>query len=171
MLRSEGWSGQTGDVPIPWPGHPPLVLRVTWGEEGHTADWPVNVIDPSTLPPPDVLRNLTLEQLLDVLASTRPLHQAVVEALVKRGRKKSSDIELDPHKRVNTAAFLLQRTKRLAVALERLRERLERPVGSVEALDWRLFGPIGPRAWPKHCAARPVPSMRPSSPWRNWHWL
>jgi hypothetical protein len=89
---------------------------------------------------------LTLETLLDILASTRPLHKAVVEALGKRRCRKSSDVELDPHKRVNTATFLLQRTKRVAMALERLRERLERPVGSVEALDWRLHGPIGPRA-------------------------
>jgi hypothetical protein len=146
VLRSETWSGQTRDVRVVWACRPPVVLRVTWGEESHTADWPVNVVDLSTLPPPDVLRDLTLEELLDVLASTRPLHQAVVEVLVKRGRRKTPDVEPDPHKRVNTATFLLQRTKRVALALERLRERLERPIGSVEALDWRLLGPIGPRA-------------------------
>jgi hypothetical protein len=146
VLRSDSWSGQPGDVSFPWAGHPPVVLRVTWDPEGHTADWPVNVVDLRTLPPPDALRNLTLEELLDVLASTRPLHQAVVDVLGKRGRRKTSDVELDPHKRVNTTTFLLQRTKRVALALERLRERLERPVGSVEALDWRLHGPIGPSA-------------------------
>jgi hypothetical protein len=145
ILRWDSWSGQP-DLRIPWMDSPPLVLCVTWGVEDHTADWPVNVVDLRTLPPPEALRNLTLEALLDILASTRPLHKAVVEALGKRGRRKTSDVELDPHKRVNTASFLLQRTKRVALALERLRERLERPVGSVEALDWRLLGPIGPRA-------------------------
>jgi hypothetical protein len=146
VLRSEAWSGRTDPVRIPWDGRPPVVLKVTWGEDGHTADWPVNVADLRTLPPPDALRDLTLEELFYVLASTRPLHQAVVELLGKRGRRKMSDVELDPHKRVNTASFLLQRTKRMALALERFRMRLERPVGSVEALDWRLDGPIGPRA-------------------------
>jgi hypothetical protein len=147
LLRSESWPGQPRDVPVPWGDRPvPFVLRVTWGEQGHTADWPVNVVDMRTLPPPDALRNLTLEELLDILASTRPLYKAVLEVLRKRECRKPSDVELDPHKRVNTATFLLQRTKRVALALERLRERLERPVGSLEALDWRLLGPIGPSA-------------------------
>ncbi len=94
----------------------------------------------------DYLRDLTLEELLDILASTRPLHKAVLEALRKRGCRKGCTPELDPLKRVNTATFLLQRTKRVALALERLRERLERPVGGMDALRWRLLGPIGPRA-------------------------
>jgi hypothetical protein len=131
---------------MPWECDPPVVLRVAWGEQNHTAGWPVNVVDTRTLPPPDALRNLSLEELLEVLSSTRPLHNAVVEVLRRRERRQSNDVELDPHKRVNTATFLLQRTKRVALALERLRERLERPVGSVEALDWRLLGPIGPSA-------------------------
>jgi hypothetical protein len=146
VRRSDMWSGPPGDLPVPWDGHPPVVLRVTWGELDHEADWPVNVVDMGTLPPPDALRNLTLEELLEVLASTRPLYQAVVAVLRRRERKKSGDVELDPHKRVNTATFLLQRTKRVALALERLRERLERPVASADALSWRLLGPIGPNA-------------------------
>jgi hypothetical protein len=145
LLCSDSWAGQPLHVSIPWTDHPPILLRVTWGE-GHTADWPVNVVDLRTLPPPDALRNLTLEELLEVLTSTRPLHTAVVEVLGRRKRRDASDVELDPHKRVNTASFLLERTKRVALALERLRARLERPVGSSEALDWRLNGPIGPRA-------------------------
>jgi hypothetical protein len=147
VLRRESWAGQPGDVHIPWGDRPvPFILHVTWGEQGHAADWPVNVVDTRTLPPPDALRQLTLEELLDILASTRPLHRAVVEVLRKRERHKSSVVELDPHKRVNTETFLLQRTKPVALALERLRERLERPVASLEGLDWRLRGPIGPSA-------------------------
>jgi hypothetical protein len=34
----------------------------------------------------------------------------------------------------------------VAVALERLRQRLERPVMNPEAFDWRLRGPVGPMA-------------------------
>jgi hypothetical protein len=36
--------------------------------------------------------------------------------------------------------------RRLARALEGLRERLERPASSRDALHWRLFGPFGPVA-------------------------
>jgi hypothetical protein len=107
----------------------------------------VNVLDPATLPPPDELASLSLEELIQVLGSTRPLHVAVVQALQRRLRQRSSaDVQLDPHRRVNTETFLLRRTKRVALALERLRERLERPVLTREAFEWRLRGPVGPLA-------------------------
>jgi hypothetical protein len=50
---------------------------------------------------------------------------------------------LDPHKRVDTSSFLLQRTRRLSWALAALRERLSQPVPSREALEWRLRGHCG----------------------------
>ena len=53
---------------------------------------------------------------------------------------------LDPHERVDTSTFLLQRTRRVSWALDALRTRLERPVASGEALDWRLRGPVGVQA-------------------------
>jgi hypothetical protein len=106
----------------------------------------VNVVEPASLPAPEVLRDLTLDSLVDILGSTRPLHLAVAHVLKKRARQQSTDIELDPHRRVNTETFLLRRTRRVALALERLRERLERPAFSVDALDWRLKGPVGPLA-------------------------
>jgi hypothetical protein len=85
--------------------------------------------------------------LVEVLGSTRPLPQAVDDVLRKRKRVPvPDDSPLNPLKRVNTEAYLLRRTKRVALALDRLRERLERPVLSREALDWRLQGPIGPAA-------------------------
>jgi hypothetical protein len=99
------------------------------------------------LPPPEALRSLTLEELLQVLASTRPMPQAVAEVLKKRQNKRAEgDTELDPLRRFDSQSFLLRRTKRLAAALERLRERLERPASSREAFEWRLFGPVGPLA-------------------------
>jgi hypothetical protein len=43
--------------------------------------------------------------------------------------------------------------RRVAQALEGMRERLQQPVASVEALRWRLRGPIGPIALAKRLAA------------------
>jgi hypothetical protein len=85
-----------------------------------------------------------------VLTMARPLYEAVVRALqksaLKRAREDDPLRDLDPHKRVRTETFLLQRTRRVARALEQLRTRLERPVHSREALRWRLSGPVGPLA-------------------------
>jgi hypothetical protein len=139
-----------GEHAIPWQGPEiPFLLQVTWTHKGGTAaaSWPVNVSNPATLPPPEALRSLTLGELLQVLASTRPMPQAVAEVLARRKHKKGDGgDELDPLKRFDSQSFLLRRTKRLAAALERLRERLERPASSREAFEWRLFGPVGPMA-------------------------
>jgi len=66
--------------------------------------------------------------------------------LLERRRDATTDgasPQLDPHKRVDTSGFLLQRTRRVSWALSALRERLEQPVPSREALNWRLRGPYG----------------------------
>ncbi|MCI0487102.1 MAG: hypothetical protein L0229_10935 [Blastocatellia bacterium] len=149
LLDSDSWPGGAGERMIEWENKRiPFVLGVEWESASgrHSADWPVNVVEPALLPPPEALRNLRLEDLIEILSSTRPLHVAVTHALKKRERRKSADIQLDPHKRVNTEEFLLRRTKRVAIALERLRERLERPVLNHDALYWRLQGPVGPKA-------------------------
>lgn len=127
----------------------PFVLEVTWCHAGGTsvAHWPVNVSNPAKLPPPEALRTLTLEELLQVLASTRPMPQAVADVFARRKKKVAlRGEELDPLRRFDSQSFLLRRTKRLSVALERMRERLERPASSPEAYEWRLFGPVGPMA-------------------------
>lgn len=143
-------SAGSGEHRIAWEStEVPFVLGVDWSHAGGmtTASWPVNVSNPAALPPPEALRSLTLEELLQVLASTRPMPQAVAEVLKKRQNKKTEgDAELDPLRRFDSQSFLLRRTKRLAAALERLRERLERPASSREAFEWRLFGPVGPLA-------------------------
>ena len=145
-----------GEHTLDWTGRSvPFVLEVSWLEEETwlTSSWAVNVEDPSNLPPPDILRDLTLEELVTILGSTRPLAQAVVQAIKRRGAPKHTTLKLDPHKRVNTEAFLLRRTRRVARALTRLTERLERPTMSPEGFEWRLNGPVGPRALAKAFAA------------------
>lgn len=131
---------------------PPSALLVCWrnkhGNE-RKAFWPVNVSDPAKLPPPEALRNLALETLLDIYASTRPLYDAVLNAHERvQQRVELPPPELNEHTQVEplTRTFLLQRTRRVARALEELWRRLERPVPNHEALEWRLHGPVGPMA-------------------------
>lgn len=152
IINSDGWHVGAEEFVITWEERPvPFVLNVQWqgSKAEHTADWPVNVVELAHLPPPEELRNLKLEELIAILSSTRPLHVAAAQVLHRRAKHTATaatDIHLDPHKRVNTETFLLRRTKRVAVALERLRQRLERPVMNIEALDWRLRSPVGPAA-------------------------
>ena len=133
---------------VPWnEHHVPLLLEVTWESETgrRVADWPVNVSNPGDLPAPEELRNLTLEELLEILSSTRSLPVAVTAALRRRRRPNGNGIELDPLKRFDSQATLLRRTKRVAAALDRLKERLERPALTRDAFEWRLKGAVGPR--------------------------
>jgi hypothetical protein len=138
---------EAGEHRLLWGDRPaPVVLDVIWQSDGRfcAAAWPVNVLNPDALPPPEALQGLSLEELVEVLGSTRPLHEAVSKLLKKRsGNARTADIELDPHRRINTEEFLLRRTRRVALALDRLRERLERPALGEQAFCWRLEGPVG----------------------------
>jgi phosphatidylserine/phosphatidylglycerophosphate/cardiolipin synthase-like enzyme len=127
----------------------PFWLQVRWEHKKawERASWPINVTDPSRLPPPAELRSLPVDALLAALASTRPLHEALATALRHRARaaRAVGTLKLDPLKRYASAG-LFYRTRHASAALAGLRRRLERPAGSVEALVWRLTGPFGPRA-------------------------
>lgn len=132
----------------------PRSLDVAWVDEnGHrqTAAWPVNVTDPSLLAPPDELRKLPLESLIEILASGLPIHEAIQKVRRRMrspvgGPPGEPDPELDPLRRVRSETFLLQRTRRVAKALEQLVQRLSSPVTHADALAWRLRGPVGPLA-------------------------
>jgi hypothetical protein len=124
---------------------PPPGFRVNWTGASGFAWWPVNVVSNAALPPPLELRDLPLEVLIEILTSAKPLHQ-VLAAWIKRrvpGNHNDEIPSLDPHRRVDTSTFLLQRTRRLSWALTALRQRLAKPVVSEQALTWRLHGPIG----------------------------
>jgi hypothetical protein len=161
ILDSASWNrGAEKNVAIvPWESkRPPTSLEVRWqGEENRefTAPWIINVLGTSALPPPDELGNLSLDEMIEILTSARPLHEVVRRILERRERKKTSDkhTEVDPHKKVDTSQFLLRRVRRVAQALEGMRDRLQQPVASLEALRWRLRGPIGPIALAKRLAA------------------
>lgn len=126
----------------------PSYLLVQWSAADgidRESIWVVNVTDASKLPPPAELRDLSLETLVEVLTSSRPLYEAVERALEHQARTAAREqaIELDPHRRVDTSGYLLKRVQRVSRALEGLRERLERPLSTFDALRWRLRGPIG----------------------------
>ncbi len=137
---------------IPWPrSRAPSGFRVTWKGLVGFAWWPVNILSQASLLPPDELKDLPLEVLIEILTSAKPLQLAIARWLRhKRAQRKAGDtaeaLAIDPHKRVDTSAFLLQRTRRVSWALTALRERLERPVVSEPALEWRLRGPVGVQA-------------------------
>ncbi len=125
---------------------PPAGFLVRWQGSSSAAWWPVNVTAGEVLPPPEELKHLSLELLIEILSSARPLHR-VLKGYLKRHHRSEADAGVaplvDPHKRVDTSQFLLQRTRRMSWALNALRKRLERPVATIEFLRWRLRGPVG----------------------------
>jgi hypothetical protein len=105
----------------------------------------VNVTDPGRLPAPAELRTLPLDALLRALASVRPLHEGIVDALTRREQARAHAYdELDPLRRFSPTGQLLYRTRELSAALAGLHERLERPAATLEAFMWRIDGPFGP---------------------------
>lgn len=150
LLEGGAWrkQGSPLSIKLAWTcTRQPSHLRVTWKREGGEealSIWPVNVSDPSSLPPPEELRGLSLDELLQILTSAAPPHQTMARILERRSEGSVASVaDLDPHRRVDTRGFLLQRMRRFSTALEGMRERLERPVYSREALSWRLSGPFG----------------------------
>lgn len=145
--------GRPLSIELPWEtDRPPSGFWVRWTGCGGSAWWPVNVLAGNALPPPEELKNLPLEVLINILSSARPLHRVLGDYLRRREREKAKDGDkpvVDPHKRVDTSQFLLQRTRRISWALNALRERLERPVATLEFLRWRLHGPVGVMALAK----------------------
>lgn len=121
---------------------PPSGLWVTWdgAKRKAAAWWPVNVKTPASLPPPQELKELSLAVLIDILTSARPL----TDVIRKRTTSGNNDHHPPPPRPpIDTSQFLLQRTRRVAGAFNALRQRLERPAITAEALDWRLRGPVG----------------------------
>ena len=138
-------ASRKGAIRLSWADpKPPSALRVRWADSNGCAWWPVNVACGNVLPAPEQLRTLDLEDLVEILTASAPLHKALDRLLRRKKRGEGKDHEeIDPHRRVDTSQFLLQRTRRITWALAALRQRIEQPVPSQEALNWRLNGPVG----------------------------
>lgn len=127
-------------------------LLVEWreGELTRRLGWALNVTDRGLLPPRPELGNLTVDEILTVLASTRPLHDAMAKLIddrrkVSEGRR--VPIELDPLRRYSSTGHLLSRTREFSQALAGLERHLNRPAYSLAALRWRLVSaPWSPTA-------------------------
>jgi hypothetical protein len=153
VLDEAGWQaiGALSTTALKLPGEAlPAYLMVRWqSAEGECqATWTANVDDRAALPPPAELTALPVEVLLAVLASTRPLPDALERELRRRERTGSEDgrVDLDPLHRFDDSGLLLQRIRHLSFALSRLQDRLSRPAQSLDALHWRLNGAFGPLA-------------------------
>ena len=132
---------------LPWTGdRPPSGFWVRWQGNPEAAWWPVNVANGEALPPPECLKDLPLEVLMNILGSARPLHKVIQKFLMDRRKLVGPQVAvtvIDPHKKVDTSSFLLQRSRRLSWALNALRHSLEKPAVTLEFLSWRLHGPVG----------------------------
>ncbi len=133
MRAGSPLEGVPANVLVRWPGAPPASL-------------PVNVTDPSALPVPAELRDLPIDLVLRALASARPLHEALEpgHGQTNGEGQDGPPVDLDPHRRFSPAGQLMHRTRLLSAALVGLRDRLERPAVTLDALRWRLDGPFGP---------------------------
>lgn len=144
-------SGNPLTICVAWTAtRPPSGFWVYWENNLRRSWWPVNVESLQSLPPPEELKSLSLELLIEILTSARPLHEVLRGHLKHKkstGALPTPDILIDPHKKVDTSRFLLQRTRKISWALSSLRVRLERPVVTEEALHWRFYGPVGVQAF------------------------
>ena len=140
-------AGRPGSWSVEWErAWPPSGFGVTWNGCEGSAWLPVNVEDAASLPPPDELKGLPLDALIEILSSARPLHIALRHWYHREKSKEPKRSELDPLKRFDDSGLLLRRTRRMSWALLRLRDRLQKPVPTESALHWRLEGPVGVRA-------------------------
>jgi len=153
FYSEESWhkEGRPGEVRLSWQSsRAPSGFWVRWKGADGRAWWPANVASMSALPPPEELRDLPLEVLMSILTSSRSLHVVLRDYLKGRDKASGQQVDneiVDPHKKVDTSQFLLQRTRRVSAALCALRERLERPVANETCLNWRLHGPVGVMAF------------------------
>jgi hypothetical protein len=152
ILDSSGWTERSCPSSIQVPmggGEPPAFLRVAW--DASEASWAVIADDRQSVPVAIQLTHLRAEQILTALASGKaPIHllRDLIEQLERLPAQGRTDplrsVETDPLKRFDTQSTLLRRGRALSKALSELERRLSSPVPTVEALQARLRGPLGP---------------------------
>ena len=151
LLTESAWAerGSRSVVALPWsPAQPPDRLLVVW--DGEEAFMPLNVENERQLQAPEVLAQLSADDILAILAaadSSTAIRNRVGDRQPSDGFDADLDsatpIDLDPLRRHDLQATFLRRVRRRARVLARLREKLERPVWGWGALNWRLRGMIG----------------------------
>ena len=151
LLSAATWraSGSNAIAEIIWtPVQPPEKLLVRWTDR--EAFLPLNVENPSALPPPSQLDQMSADDMLWIIAAVDP--SAAFRAWAKRQQPSdlfnadldsATPIDLDPLRRYDLQATFLHRIRHRARILAQLRSNLQRPVWSQQALEWRLRGLIG----------------------------
>jgi len=153
VLSDEQWraQGTPATTDMPWPfNDPPEKLLVQW--EDWTAFLPLNVEDARALPAPSVLREMTADEMLSILAASDP---GAALRLWERHRRRglqgiydadldsASPVDLDPLTRYRLSGTFLHRVRRRARVMAQVRLYIEKPAISVQSLEWRLRGLIG----------------------------
>ena len=108
----------------------------------------MSVEDHAQLPVPEELSSLHLDDLMRVFVDNLSM-RSLLKGLQSRPRMESIEQgqvapELDPHRRVDTTGFILQRTRRLSYAFDGLKRRLSRLYFTEHQLEWSMQGPISP---------------------------
>lgn len=116
-------------------------VKIEWEEFSFM--FPVSIESQDSIPAPDYLRNLSLEDLVSLLSSNLPLQKALQRFLRRRLEENKFEAIVDPHDRVDTSKFLLQRTRQFGWAISALKRQIENSPSTIEQLKWRLTGPIG----------------------------
>ena len=149
LLDSHAWGASDRGTSFVQPIDPeqlPMFLDVTW--EGSQATWVVVADDRHDLPPGLGLSDLPSAQLLDALATGKTVARVLREKLERDAIASTTGVPTgivtDPLKRFDSRSSLLRRGRALASALAVLEARLARPITTLDALDARLSGPLGP---------------------------
>ena len=158
-LTNEQWQNQGCKTRIEsdWPQlSPPTRMLVRWASnDGKSCEGflPINVDNPGDLPAPIEIRNMSSDDLLMIIAASDPGAALRVWA----ARKVSPDTgfdedldsantaDLDPLRNYALANTFLHRIRNRARVFARLKQNVERPVRTKQALLWRLEGFIGVR--------------------------
>ena len=103
FFHETAWKEQDSPskVEIQWQhGPPPSGFWISWAGTQEYAWWPVNIVSTHSLPPPEDLRVLPLEVLINILTSARPLHKVFKEYIARKESDSESNgdayIKIDP---------------------------------------------------------------------------
>ncbi|MEZ6127845.1 MAG: hypothetical protein R3C59_04125 [Planctomycetaceae bacterium] len=158
LTNHEDWLklGQPTSLPMMWEQHDaPERLTITWRNDQDvefTGILPFNAQDVQTLPPPMELQSMTADQMLLILCADNI--GAALRAWSRKERQSegydedldtATPTDLDPLRQYDLRATFLRRVRIRARILQRLREKLQQPVGSLRSLHWRLDGFVGVR--------------------------
>jgi hypothetical protein len=152
VIGSADWAQDGGSslVEVPWAAlEPPERLRIHWDE--HHAFMPLNVADALALPVPSEVRDMTADEMLEIIASADPGaairvwggRRQPADPLVDGDLDSADPVDLDPLSRYRLADTFLHRVRRHARVMADLRRFVERPVATEQSLEWRLRGFVG----------------------------